>query len=351
MAASNSHHDFFIWYFIMYRFYLHLYGTTFAICKKLSGRTLPFLRMKHIYKIGFLFFLISLPNEILAANGDSILIAELKSFILKETGFELDKNFFTGWSKSEEPAVVLFVSSSTRVNALGDTESHFIGYGYDEAAAVSKAKGFDSLGRHTFVYKTYGSARAELSKRFLSYSHASISFVVLHEFVHHYTRDRKLALPFVYNEALGEVVGNYGAIEFAKLFGSISTKQAKAQRSRIEDIYEIINKTTQNINNGAGNVNELNLSCQKQIAKILRAEDLFQDDRFGYDVNNAYLFKNRLYAEKYFLLKEVLIKSGSISNLLTIVQGCPADPIACEKYFRDFLKSPQPVGSGRPSSE
>ena len=63
-------------------------------------------------------------------------------------------------------------------------------------------------------------------------------------------------------------MGNYGAIEFAKLFGTISTKQVKAQRSRIENIYEIINKTTQNINNGAGNVNELNLRCQKQIAKI-----------------------------------------------------------------------------------
>jgi len=308
--------------------------------------------MKRAYKIGlFLFLLILLPKEILAVNGDSILIAELKSFILKETGFEVDKNFFTVWSESERPMVVLVVSSSTRVNALGDTEGQFIGYGYNEAAAVSKAKRYDSLGRHTFVYKTYGSARAELSKRFLSYGDASISFIVLHEFVHHYTRDRKLALPFDYNEALGEVVGNYGAIEFAKRFGSISTKQAKAQRSRIEDIYEIVNKTIQNINSGTGSVNELNLRCQRQIARILRAEDLFQDDRFGYDVNNAYLFKNRLYAEKYFLLKEVLIKSGSISNLLTIVQGCPSDPIACEKYFRDFLKAPQPVGSGRPLSQ
>ena len=265
-------------------------------------------------------------------GSDSTLINGLKHYILAESGYKTRDRFFNTWSEGGKPAVVVYVTSKNSVDTFGKGKSLMIGCGYDEEYARNVARRYDSLGRHTLIYKTYGTGRTELSPRFMSYSPESKSFIVLHEFIHHYTIDKMLNLPVEYHEALGDILGNYGTIEFADRSPYVSKSRAKAQRSRNEGFYSAINKSIEKINKDSTQVDKVNAWCQRRIDRILK-DDLFQNDRFGYKVNNAYLFRYRSYTEKYFVLKKVLKQQKSIHGLLSIIEKAPTDSKEFEKYL------------------
>ena len=266
---------------------------------------------------------------------DSTLINGLKGFILAESGYKTREQFFNTWSEGGKPAVVVYVTSKNSVGKVGQNKSLMVGCEYDEERAKIVARRYDSLGRHTLIYKTYGTGRTELSPRFMSYSAESKSFIVLHEFIHHYTMDKNLKLPIEYHEALGDILGNYGTIDFAVQSTYVSKHRAKAQRSRNERLYRAINKSIEKINKESTQVDKVNAWCQRRIDRILK-DDLFQNDRFDYKVNNAYLFRYRSYTEKYFVLKKVLKQQKSIHGLLSIIEKAPADSKEFEKYLEEL---------------
>jgi hypothetical protein len=285
----------------------------------------------------YLFLIIVLlPHSGKASVYDSTLISGLKDYILAESGYKTRDQFFNTWSEGGKPAVVVYVTPRNSVGALGQAKSMVIGVGYDEERAKKVARRYDSLGFHTLLYKTYGTGRTELSPRFLSYSAESKSFIVLHEFIHHYLIDRKLNLPFEYHEALGDILGNYGTIEFSDRSSYVKRSRAKAQRSRNESLYKAINKSIERINNDSTQVHDVSTWCQRRVNKVL-GDDLFQNDRFNYTVNNAYLFRYRAYTEKYFVLKRLLKKQKSIHGLLSIIEKSPSNPKDFEKYLQESL--------------
>jgi hypothetical protein len=209
--------------------------------------------------------------------------------------------------------------------------------GFNEDFAKTLASFHESEGHHAFIYKTYATSIAELNNRFISYSNESKCFIILHEFIHHFRRDLGLAVPYEYEEALADVVGNYGAMEFNKAFGSLDPKILNSQKLRNEKIYKIINKTSVAINSKPEKVDMLNSKCQKDIKKLLSDGDSFQKDRFAYTVNNGYLLKNRFYSEKYFLLQRLFQKSGTLSTFLNIFKDCPQDSKDFEAYLNNHL--------------
>ena len=267
---------------------------------------------------------------------DSTLISGLKDYILAESGYKTRDKFFNTWSEGGKPSVIVYVTSMHSVGTLGQGErSMIIQFGHDERHAKRVARKYDTLGYHTLLYKTYGTSLTELSPRFMSYSPEAKSFIVLHEFIHHYAMDRMLDLPLEYHEALADIMGNYGTIEFAGQSKNVSRSRAKAQRSRNERFYKAINKSIDKINHDSTKVEKVNARCQRRIGKILK-DDLFQNDRFDYPVNNAYLFRYRYYTEKYFILKKALKQQRSIHGLLRIMEKAPSNLEDLEKYMKEL---------------
>lgn len=270
-----------------------------------------------------------------ATHKDSLLISELRQFIIGESQFKFSDHFYTTWSKTNKPYINLYVSAGDKVESA--TKYKFTGLGTNEEEARERAAKHEAKGRHAFIYKTYATSSAELNDRFISYSQESKCFIVLHEFIHHYRRDLDLAIPYEFEEALGDVVGNYGAMEFIQRHEASNSKSIRKQTSRNERIYKIINSTTDIINRKPGRANKLNLKCQKRIEHILANSDEFQKDRFGYKVNNAYLLKNRFYSEKYFVLKRLFQKTGTLKDFLNIIKKGPPDPKEFDAYLKSFL--------------
>ena len=164
------------------------------------------------------------PQISLAAAADSSLISQVKQYILDKTDYKTRDQFFTAWSKDGKPTVIVYVTPSTSIGRLDDRSSMIVIHGSNESFAKKTARRYDSLGFHTLMYKTYATSSAELSPRFLSYSPVEQCFIILHEFGHHYIRDKHLNIPFDYQESLCEVIGNYGTIEFASQSSAISKK-------------------------------------------------------------------------------------------------------------------------------
>jgi len=270
---------------------------------------------------------------------DSTLINGLKDYILAESGYKTRDQFFNTWSEGGKPSVIVYVTSMHSVGTLDQGNgSMIIQFGHDERHAKREARRYDTLGFHTLLYKTYGTSLTELSPRFMSYSPEAKSFIVLHEFIHHYTIDRKLKLPLEYHEALADIMGNYGTIEFADQTTYVSKSRAKAMRSRNERFYKAINKSIDKINHDSTQVEKVNALCQRRIDKILK-DDLFQNDRFNYPVNNAYLFRYRYYTEKYFMLKKVLKQQRSIHGLLSVIEKAPSNSEDLEEYLKEIMNS------------
>jgi len=285
--------------------------------------------------LNVVFFAALISNTGNASTKDSTVIVALKEFIESDLGYKTRDQFFTKWSEGGKPAVVVYVNPKNSIGTFDTRTSKVLGVGYDEERAKKLVSMYDSLGYHTLLYKTYGTGRTELSPRLLSYSPESTSFIVMHEFIHHYTMDRNQNLPLEYHEALGDILGNYGTIEFSRQSSLVSKRSAKAQRRRNERIYKAINSAILEINNDSTRVEKANAKCQERIDKVL-GDDLFQDDRFNYKVNNAYLFRYRPYTEKYFVLKKLLKKQKSVSGLLSIIEQAPKDSNEFEKYLQNL---------------
>ena len=276
-------------------------------------------------------------DESFASSDDSLLINEVKKYIVNKMGCRVPQSFYTRWSRNNKPTVLLFVSSASRVSAPAGLKRYITHFGSDEEAAKKSADEHTSLGYHTFVYKTFATSSTQLNTRFISYSGEEKCFIMLHEFIHRYIRDLNLNIPYEYEEALGDVLGNYGSIEFVEVSGHLSEKQLRKQKSHNEMIYRTINRTIKKIDADTNNVTNLNLKCQKRIEKIIAGAGLFLNDRFGYNVNNAYLLKNSPYSKNYFMLKKIFYKSGSTTKLLQIMKSGPPEAENFEKYLKTFL--------------
>ncbi|MBP6334995.1 MAG: hypothetical protein KA444_05930 [Bacteroidia bacterium] len=282
-------------------------------------------------RLFLLFFLI--PGFVVKA--DSLLfIEDLKSFIYAEAGYELKESFYTEWSNEEKPYVYLYVSLSDSVKRPQEFKSSFIYYQTDEDSAKMKEQSYQRKGYHTFIYKTYANSAAQLNSNLIAYSKDAIAFIVFHEYIHNYLSERKIKIFYEFEEALCDVVGNYGALMYAQTRQKASLDSIQQQIESNEKIYKYMNQTVSMNNRNHVQVIEENEKCTKKVREILGNANLFQKDRFNYNVNNAFLLKNEYYSKNYFLLKDVFLKQKTLKAFLEVVEKMPDNSADCERYLQ-----------------
>lgn len=269
-----------------------------------------------------------------SGNDSLVYIDEVKRFVYNETGYNLNGDFFSKWTNEEKPYIYLYVSLSDSVKRPAEFNSTYIFCGTDTDLANKEETKFVRKGYHTFCYKTSANSDGLLNKRLLSYSKDAIAFIIFHEFTHNYLVQKNIKIPYEFNEALCDVVGNYGALKYSTATQHLDLASVKNQIKSNEKIYKCLNKAISNINKNPEKTIVLNAKCQKAIHDIMKTANLFQKDRFDYPVNNAYLLKNEYYCKHYFLLKKVFLKQKTLRAFLEFMKSLPEKSSDCEKYLK-----------------
>jgi hypothetical protein len=284
-----------------------------------------------------LFFLVQLLClQVSAADYDSLYIADVKKFAFREIGVELKGELFTRWNESESPYFYVYVSLSDRVESPKEFTSSFIFCRNNPDSAEQVAALYTAKGYQAFCYKTYANSGTALTKKFLSYPDENKSFIVFHELIHNYIRQEKISIPYEFNEALSDVIGNYGTLNFSRETGKTDAARAELQIQSNEKIYQCMNRFIQKINHKPSHREKYYKRCREIIHDALDQGTAFQIDRFDFPVNNAYLLKNLYYCKNYFLLKKVLLKQKTILEFLEIMKHLPANSEECTRYLEKY---------------
>jgi hypothetical protein len=281
----------------------------------------------------FIFGLSSL--HAFCATGDSLFFKEVKAFFFKETGTSLNADLYATWKDGDEPYYYLYVSEKDTVKTPAGLKYPFVMCSSDSEASQKELE-FAGKGYAAFIYKSYANSAGVMNKRLMSYRNESKSFIVFHEMVHKYIEEQHLKIPYEFNEALADVIGNYGTLELSKSSKNMDKDIVEDQIKINEKIYKCINSYVKKINSHPRKVAVLNARCEKRVQSILKKGDLFQQDRFDYKVNNGYLLKNKFYSENYFLLKKVLQNQKSIKEFMELIKYLPGDIEGCKKYLNGF---------------
>jgi hypothetical protein len=271
-----------------------------------------------------------------AADNDSLLINDLKKFFFRETGTELKGEFFTKWNESEKPYLYLYVSLPDKVERPEEMKSSFIFCKNDQDLANSEDSSYRAKGYQTFCYKTFAMSAAFLNKRFLSYTDETKSFIVFHELLHNYFSQLHVKIPYEFNEALSDVIGNYGTLKYSNDTHKLNSALVKEQININEKIYQCMNSFINKINNKPQKKIKYYRKCRKFIHSELKHATEFQNDRFNYFVNNAYLLKNMYYCRYYFLLKKVFLKQSTIKDFLDIIKQLPDNTEDGVKFLEKY---------------
>jgi hypothetical protein len=262
-----------------------------------------------------------------------LFIDEVKSFAFAEFGFELKGDLYCNWSDEDGPFFYIYISRQDSILKPKDFDGDFIYCKTNESYATAVEESYRRMAYDTFRYRAYANSATLINRRFLSYSKDAIAFIVLHELTHNYIRQKKMNMPYEFNEALCDVIGNYGAWKFAQSNKNIDTTGFKIQIKVNEDIYKCLNFTISGINTDPSNSAFKHKVCTEMLSKILSNGNSFQKDRFDHPVNNAYLLKNEYYCKNYFLLKKVFLKQGSIKDFLRVMELLPERNEEQESYL------------------
>jgi len=269
-------------------------------------------------------------------GADSLTFTErIKKFAYHEMGTELNGDLFTKTMETDKPYIYLYISKPDKIQCPEGFGS-FVYCNTDEDLAKRKSDTLCQLGYQTFCYKTYANSAAMLNQRYYMYAKESESFIVFHELMHNYIAQLELKIPYEFNEALCDVMGNYGTMHFFEANKELNLSAAKNQLDHNENIYWCLNKYIDKINANPKKAVQLNQQCDRMIKTILTECNLFQNDRFNFAVNNAYLLKNEYYCKNYFLLKKVLLKQKAIKDFLEIIKSAPASALEYQKYLLKY---------------
>ena len=245
---------------------------------------------------------------------------------------KLTEHFYTKMDNSL-PYNLLFVSYSNKIEypfGIMHRGSMFYNSYTD---SIYKSRGYE-----TFCYnKCYSTADAKLSERFLAYPSEAKVFVMFHELMHNYITQKSISIPYDFEEAICDIVGNYGSLELSKKENIIDLILAQRQICINEEIYKIINRYILKINKHPKNKVHYHFKSYSKIQKQLINANDFQKDRFDYNINNAFLLKNKNYSENYFLLKKVFKKAKTIKNFIEIINSLPNNDFDCKKYLEIYI--------------
>ena len=280
-------------------------------------------------------FLTCTSSNIFANKYDSLFIDSIKIFANKEFGVQLSSELYTKWSLTNNPDIYLVTSLKHKVQTPQRFPIYEI-FSLNDPKLDSTIESYDNKGFVTFKYYAYCNSATILNERLLTYSKENISFVIFHELLHNYFIQEKINIPYDFNEAASDIIGNYCTLKYAKYFKQLDKSEINKMISINEKAYEIMNNYISKINQGSGNTDELCDLCNTELFALKKDYDLFQLDRYYHAVNTAYLLKNSHYCMNYFLLKRIFKKVNSVPEFLEILKNIPAIEQDREMYFDNF---------------
>ena len=193
--------------------------------------------MKHLRYILLFSIFQFLIFKSFSLNKDSLVfIEDVKKFAFKEMGVELKGDFYTKSLESDKPYIYVYASLSDKIKAPYDL-NYFFFCDTNSTLGTKKAEEYAAKGYHAFCYKTYANSDAKLNKRFLSYPREAEAFIIFHELTHNYISQLDITIPYDFNEALSDLIGNYGALDY---YSKFDLKNLKVQQKQLENNYSVI---------------------------------------------------------------------------------------------------------------
>lgn len=236
-------------------------------------------------------------QELLAGDGHNFYetVQRARSFVIDSLHLNVDAESFYTRFKSDtatgnERYCYVYVSQSRKPESVLKTPYRY--FKSNRNAAINFADSCKALGYDVMLYETAGTSDAALNKRLQQYCNASVAFIMLHEAVHRHKYRNKSALPYRFEEALCDLTATMFVARVLQDTGSYSADFI----ARNEYIYQQVNLALDR--------NISKKECAAQIAKAMKNAELFQRDRYDYEVNNAFLMRNYSYSYHYFLLKK-----------------------------------------------
>lgn len=228
---------------------------------------------------------------------------------LTESIFE---GFYTKWIDINQ--YYLFVYAAYKDSLVKAIPGRFLYFGDDTTKAHIAIDSMKQKGLDVMLYKTPATSAAMLHKQLDVYDDVSLAFLVLHEGGHNIYSSLSIYSDYSYEESFCDAFAN---LQLQKLFNR--TRSVKRFIRINERVFKIINKGIE------GKIKHQ--KAQRKIFRVTRRGTLFQQERYRYPVNNAYLLRYRDYSLHYFntktalqenvwLLKDIEQQKLGIKNLL-----------------------------------
>jgi hypothetical protein len=267
-----------------------------------------------LFKIVFVSFLL-LPKGSFSQKVDTILIRDLKDFFYKETHYVLKGDFFTKWDYSDD--FRLFVSPSDRIDDYEENKEYTETIDYD---TLKYDPSYDTL-----YYDVPADAGCKLRPEFNKYSNEGLAFIIFHELMHNFIRQKQIKIPYVFEEAISDIMGNYCTLDFAKSDHRIKIKSAQKQILTNDSLYVTINRCISAIDDHPEMIAIEHSRCEERLRQLLEKANEFQKFRFGYKVNNGFLLKCRNYSWNYFLFEKIFLEQHSIFDFVQVIYQLSGD--------------------------
>ncbi|MBI3233416.1 MAG: hypothetical protein HYZ42_05140, partial [Bacteroidetes bacterium] len=151
------------------------------------------------------------------------LIRDIEQYAKVTLKLKLKPDFYTLWEKQDSMTVYLYVSRTDSVLPIKGL-STYIYFGTNYKAADSAKHRYDSMKYETVLYKTAGNSGCRLTTRFLQYPPHALAFICFHELYHRHKQASKSKLPYSFEEATCDVLGNYATLDFFKEYSKTNSE-------------------------------------------------------------------------------------------------------------------------------
>jgi len=266
----------------------------------------------------------SLPRDTAKYEHKIVFIKRVTALIHDSLKLNVGEDFYTRFSENDSMFSYVYVSRKDTISKV--TDGAFIYFGNHPFDAKIKADSFTKAGLDVLVYQTAGTSGAFISKRLLEYEDISIAFIMIHEAMHRHIANSHSTIPYEFEESIGDLIAN----SFCGWFSGASVKIYFDFAFRNEEIYTLINRCRK------GKLSKE--KCDKKIKSQLNEATLFQKDRFGYIVNNAYLLRNSFYTKRYFQLRELYQEIKKPKLFIDEMMKLPANLKQCDEKILDLKK-------------
>lgn len=201
------------------------------------------------------------------------------------------EGFYTKWIEINQ--YYLFVYAAYKDSLVKATHGRFLYFGDDTIKAQTAIDSMKQKGLDVLLYKTPATSAAMLHKRLDMYDDVSLAFLVLHEGGHNIYSSQGIYSDYSFEESFCDAFAN------KHLLALFNHSRSVMRFVKInERVFKIINKGIE------GKINHQKV--QRKIFRVTRRGTLFQQERYRYPVNNAYLLRYSDYSSQYFNTKTAL---------------------------------------------